>query len=164
MELESAQQFLKGKTTSVTGATGFLAKVFMEKLLRTQPGLKKLYLLLRASDSDAATQRLHHDITGKDLFTVLRDRMGADFDSFMSEKVEAIVGDVSLVNLGLNDGNIGRKIKEEIDFIVSSAATTRFDERFHVAMKINTMGALHVLNFAQGCPNLQALLHVSTGM
>ncbi|XP_028755587.1 fatty acyl-CoA reductase 1-like [Neltuma alba] len=99
---------------------------------------------------------------GKDLFKVLRDRLGADFDSFISEKVEAIVGDVSLVNLGLNDENIGDKITEEVDFIVSSAATTMFDERFDVAMKINTLGALHVLNFAKSCPNLQALLHVST--
>ncbi|KAK4256355.1 hypothetical protein QN277_009233 [Acacia crassicarpa] len=163
MELENAQQFLKGKTILVTGATGFLAKVFMEKLLRTQPDLKKLYLLLRASDSASATQRLHDDIMGKQLFKVLRDEMGTDFDSFISEKVEAIAGDVSLVNLGLDDeNNTVKKIKEEIDVIVSSAATTKFDERFDVAMSTNTMGALHILNIAKSCPKLRALLHVST--
>ncbi|XP_054795828.1 probable fatty acyl-CoA reductase 4 isoform X2 [Prosopis cineraria] len=135
--------------------------IFIEKLLRTQPDLKKLYLLLRASDSNAATQRLHDEIMGKELFRVLRDKMGADFDSFMSEKVKAIAGDVSLVNLGL-DENVRNKITEEIDVIVNSAATTKFDERFDLALSINTMGALHILNFAKSCPKIQAFLHVST--
>ena len=67
---------------------------------------------------------------GKELFKVLRQKMGADYNSFMSKKVEAVAGDISLVNLGLHDeNNIGKKIKEEIDVIVSSAATTKFNER-----------------------------------
>ena len=36
--------------------------VFVEKILRIQPDLKKLYLLLRASDPEAATQRMHDEV------------------------------------------------------------------------------------------------------
>lgn len=36
--------------------------VFVEKILRVQPNVKKLYLLLRAADDKSATQRLHDEV------------------------------------------------------------------------------------------------------
>ncbi|XP_054811780.1 fatty acyl-CoA reductase 1-like [Prosopis cineraria] len=161
MEVASVPQFLRGKTMLVTGAAGFLAKVFVEKVLRIQSDLKKLYLLLRASDSEAATQRLHDEIIRKDLFRVLRDKWGADFESLIAEKVVPVAGDVSLANLGIKDASL-EKMWEEIDIIANFAANTNFDERYDIAMEINTMGALHVLNFARSCHKIQVFLHVST--
>lgn len=35
--------------------------------------------------------------------------------------------------------------------------------RYDVALAINTMGALNVLNFAKLCPAVKMLLHISTG-
>lgn len=40
----------------------FLCIVFVEKVLRVQPNVKKLYLLLRADDTKSATQRLQFDV------------------------------------------------------------------------------------------------------
>ncbi|RDX63192.1 Fatty acyl-CoA reductase 8, partial [Mucuna pruriens] len=110
---------------------------FVEKILRVQPDIKKLYLLLRAPNSDLATHRLHNEVAKhlikvimKDLFRVLRDKWGADFSSFISKKVVAVAGDVSLENLGIKDENMMRsQILEEIDIIVHTAATTNFNER-----------------------------------
>ncbi|KAJ0040415.1 hypothetical protein Pint_27406 [Pistacia integerrima] len=62
MESASALQFLKDKTILVTGATGFLAKVFVEKILRIQPNLKKLYLLVRAEDTKSAMKRFYNEL------------------------------------------------------------------------------------------------------
>ena len=61
------------------------------------------------------------------MFGLLRDKWGQEFDSFISEKVTAIAGDVAVENLGLKDENLN--LFEEIDFIVNFAATTKFDER-----------------------------------
>ena len=36
--------------------------VFVEKVLRVQPNVKKLYLLLRASDAKSASQRLNNEV------------------------------------------------------------------------------------------------------
>lgn len=36
--------------------------VFLEKILRVQPNVKKIYLLLRASDANSATYRLHNEV------------------------------------------------------------------------------------------------------
>ncbi|KAF5447527.1 hypothetical protein F2P56_033078 [Juglans regia] len=93
MELGSIVQLLEDKAILVTGATGFLAKIFVEKILRVQPNVKKLYLLLRAADDKSATQRLHDEMIGKDLFRVLREKWGTNMDSFFSEKVVAVPGE-----------------------------------------------------------------------
>ena len=54
--------------------------------------------------------------------------MGEDFDSYISQKVAAVSGDVSIGNLGLNAANLD-KLSEEVQVIVNSAAITKFDER-----------------------------------
>lgn len=93
MELTSILKFLENRAILVTGATGFLAKstefssslviyllilingalkklficfdiVFAEKILRVQPNVKKLYLLLRAQDNNTALQRFNNEVHG----------------------------------------------------------------------------------------------------
>ncbi|KAJ4724787.1 Fatty acyl-CoA reductase [Melia azedarach] len=55
-------QFMEQKTILVTGATGFLAKILVEKTLRIQPNVKKLYLLVRAGDTKLATKRVLNEL------------------------------------------------------------------------------------------------------
>ncbi|KAI5388813.1 hypothetical protein KIW84_074467 [Lathyrus oleraceus] len=129
MNSGNMQDFFKGKTVLVTGATGFLAKVFVEKILRIQPEIQKLYLLIRASNSDLAEQRLQNEVFNIDLFRVLRAKLGEDFSSFISKKVVAIAGDVAIENLGIKDEKLKNEIFQGIDVLVHSAATTKFDER-----------------------------------
>jgi len=42
--------------------------VLLEKILRVQPNVKKLYLLLRAADAKSATHRLHNEVNAQDQF------------------------------------------------------------------------------------------------
>jgi len=48
-------------------------------------------------------------------------------------------------------------------FIICILLDFFFPHRLDVAMGINTMGALNIVNFAKNCSKLQMLLHVSTG-
>lgn len=41
------QRFYKDSTIFLTGATGYLGKLILEKLLRSCPDLKHIYILLR---------------------------------------------------------------------------------------------------------------------
>ncbi|KAE8037465.1 hypothetical protein FH972_010052 [Carpinus fangiana] len=129
MELESMPKFLEKKTILVTGATGFLAKAFLEKILRVQPDVRRLYLLIRASDLASATQRLHNEVIGKDLFRIVQEKWCANLDSFISEKVIAVPSNVYYENLGVKDCQLRKDMWTELDIILNSAATTRFDER-----------------------------------
>ncbi|KAK4358594.1 hypothetical protein RND71_020823 [Anisodus tanguticus] len=162
MELTSVLKFLENRTILVTGATGFLAKIFVEKILRVQPNVKKLYLLLRAADDKSAMQRFNTEVVAKDLFKVLREKCGANFTTFVSQRTKIVPGDISCENLGVNDSNLLEEMWREVDIVVNLAATTNFDERYDVALGINTFGARHVLNFAKKCNKLKVLLHVST--
>ncbi|KAI4313502.1 hypothetical protein L6164_026477 [Bauhinia variegata] len=133
-----------------------------QNLCREDPDVKKLYNLLRASNPCSATKRMHSEIIGKDLFKVLREKLGGDFGSFISDKVVAVAGDVSSENLGIKDEKLRKEMLEEIDIVLHSAASTKFDERFDVAMGTNTFGAFNVVNFAKSCTKVEILLYVST--
>ncbi|KAK8628978.1 hypothetical protein V6N13_077837 [Hibiscus sabdariffa] len=162
MELGSALEFLDNKSILVTGATGFLAKIFVEKILRVQPNVRKIYLLLRAADHKSATLRLHNEIIGKDLFAVLKEKYGGKFTSFISEKITLIPGDISFEDLGIKDSNSVQEMLNEVDIVVNLAATTDFHERYDVALGLNTFGAKFLTNFAMKCAKLKVLVHVST--
>ncbi|KAL2328481.1 hypothetical protein Fmac_021908 [Flemingia macrophylla] len=136
--------------------------VFVEKVLRVQPNVKKLYLLLRASDTNSATQRLQEEIIRKDLFRLLKENLGSKFKSFVSEKLTLVPGDISQQDLNLKDLILRQEICNQIHCIINFAATTDFDERYDVALGINTLGVKHVFNFAKSCINLKVLVHVST--
>ena len=65
----------------------------------------------------------------KDLFRVLREKMGTNLNSFLSEKVTLVPGDITCENLGVKDSNLVEEMWREVDVVVNLAATTNFDER-----------------------------------
>ncbi|XP_048444880.1 fatty acyl-CoA reductase 3-like isoform X2 [Pyrus x bretschneideri] len=83
-------------------------------------------------------------------------------NSIISEKLTVVPGDISREDLGLNDSSLREEMLSHIDVIVNLAATTNFDERYDIALALNTLGAMHVLNFAKQCNTLKVLVHVST--
>ena len=51
-------EFYKGRSVFITGATGFMGKVLVEKLLRSCPDVGRLYLLMRPAKGMDVAQRL----------------------------------------------------------------------------------------------------------
>ncbi|XP_047171411.1 fatty acyl-CoA reductase 2, chloroplastic [Vigna umbellata] len=154
-------KFLRGKKFFITGATGFLAKVFIEKILRTEPDVGKMYLLIKAKNKQAAMDRLQNEIINTDLFRCLQQVHGKSYQAFMLSKLVPVVGNICEHNLGL-DEDISNVIEEEVDVIVNSAANTTFDERYDTAININTIGPCRLMNIAKKCKKLKLFLHVST--
>ena len=52
------EEFYAGKTVFITGGTGFLGKVLLEKLLRSCPRVERVYLLVRSKKNVAPKQRI----------------------------------------------------------------------------------------------------------
>ncbi|KAK1399900.1 Fatty acyl-CoA reductase [Heracleum sosnowskyi] len=154
-------EFLRGKNFFVTGGTGFLAKVLIEKLLRTMPDVGKIYVLIRAKDKQAAAERLKNEIIDTDLFKSLESLHGKSYKTFMQEKLIPVAGDVSESDIGI-ESNIAAEIAEVVNVVVNSSANTTFDERYDVAVNTNTRGPCRVLGLAKKCKNLCLFLHVST--
>uniref|UniRef100_A0ACD5UWC3 Uncharacterized protein n=1 Tax=Avena sativa TaxID=4498 RepID=A0ACD5UWC3_AVESA len=120
----------RDKSILITGSTGFLGKLLVEKILRVQPAVKKLYLLVRAPDAASAEQRVFSEVIGMDLFNILREKYGLHgFQSFIQEKVVALAGDIIHDDFGL-DTSQADALSKEIDIIINGAATTSFYESF----------------------------------
>lgn len=51
-------QFFQDRSVFVTGGTGFMGKVLVEKLLRSCPGIKNIYLLMRPKKGQDIKARL----------------------------------------------------------------------------------------------------------
>jgi fatty acyl-CoA reductase len=126
-------------------------------------------------------------VTGKEIFKVLKEKHGNKFEHFMEEKLCPLAGDIMYENFGLHNVKL-KELSNDIDIIVNGAATTNFYERFwgflnnilliflskkfgqsvmacryDVAFDTNVFGAKHVCAFAKKCAKLKMLLHVSTG-
>lgn len=56
-ELSSVQEFYNGQSVFITGGTGFVGKLLIEKLLRTCPGIASIYLLVRPKKGKDVHQR-----------------------------------------------------------------------------------------------------------
>lgn len=154
-------KFLRGKGFFITGATGFLAKVLIEKLLRTVPDVGKIYVLIKAKNREVALKRLKNEIINTEIFKCLRQMHGKSYESFMLSKLIPVAGNVCESNLGL-DENSASMIAKDVDVIVNSAANTNFHERYDVALDINTVGPGRVMAFAKRCKKLNLFLQVST--
>ncbi|XP_062210015.1 fatty acyl-CoA reductase 2, chloroplastic-like [Phragmites australis] len=154
-------EFLGGKKFLITGGTGFLAKVLIEKILRTNPDVGKIYVLIKAKDSEAALRRLQNEVVDTELFKCLQEIHGKDYNSFVARKLVPVVGDVREANIGIAP-ELADEIADEVDAIINSAANTTFDERYDVAMDINTVGPFRIMSFAQRFRRLKLFLQVST--
>ncbi|CAH1394511.1 unnamed protein product [Nezara viridula] len=147
--------FYNGKTLFITGASGFMGKVLLEKLLYTCPKVEKIYVLLRAKRGKAMESRLE-EIFKLPLFSRIRSECPAVF-----QKVIPIAGDVSLPELGLSAVN-EKVLIEEVDIVVHGAASLRLEAKLKENINMNTEGTLRVVQLCRKIKNLQLLVHIST--
>ncbi|CAH8356726.1 unnamed protein product [Eruca vesicaria subsp. sativa] len=174
--------YLQGKTFLITGST-----VLIEKVLRMAPDVGKIYLLIKAKSKEAAIQRLKNEVSSSsflfllshvmyitishgvavfqvldaELFNTLKETHGASYQSFMLDKLVPVTGNICDSNIGLQ-AESAEEIANEVDVIINSAANTTFNERYDVALDINTRGPGNLMGFAKKCKNLKLFLQVST--
>ncbi|CAH0385202.1 unnamed protein product [Bemisia tabaci] len=149
------QEFYRDATIFLTGGTGFMGKVLVEKLLRSCPHIKHVYLLIRPKKGKEVHERLD-DIFSDRLFKRLKHEVPK-----YHHKVSAIAGDCSLPSLGISQQDRDRLI-EEVNIIFHGAATVRFNEPLKQALKINVEGTRSILQLAKQVKRLKSVVHVST--
>lgn len=65
------KQFYEGKTIFLTGTTGFVGKVVLEKFIRSLPNVKKLFLMVRAKKNISVRDRFEKSILSSEIFAPL---------------------------------------------------------------------------------------------
>jgi 1-acyl-sn-glycerol-3-phosphate acyltransferase len=149
-----------GRSVFLTGATGFVGKVILEKILRSVPDVKRVFLLVRPRKGQHPQDRLRAEVLTSQIFNPLRE-LRPDFDQFCDEKLVAVAGELTAEKVGLSDEDYQR-LADEVNIIIHCAAVVDFNERLDRAIELNTLGSLRMLDLGKKCNDLGAFVHVST--
>lgn len=130
-----------GKNVLVTGATGFVGKCLVEKLLRDCPDIGDVYIMIRNKRGHEFEQR-KRDYTKHIVFSHLNEHRPSALD-----KIKIIEGDLEMVQLGMNASD-RKLIADNASIVFHSAADVRFDRPLREAYDINVSGTKRMLDFA----------------
>lgn len=155
------KEALKGKNILITGTTGFVGKVLLEKIIREIPEIGGIYLLIRGNKKyPDADNRFLHEIACTSIFDRLKLENTRAFESFCHQKIHCVTGEVTEPFFG-----VGRERFEElagnVDLVINSAASVNFREELDVALKINTLSLSNIVEFSRLGGNMP-VLQVST--
>ncbi|EDW60376.2 fatty acyl-CoA reductase wat [Drosophila virilis] len=147
-------KFYEDKTIFLTGASGFLGRVIIEKLLRATE-VKRIYVLIRPKRGKDTQERIAGWKTNP-LFEVLLKAKPN-----ILERVVAIEGDCKEPDLGISPTDRDL-LTQQVELVVHGAATVNFAEPLHVALDINARATHQMLQLAKQMHRLVAFVHVST--
>jgi len=153
--LPTIREFYAGRSVFITGATGFMGKVLVEKLLRSCPEITNIYLLVRSKRGIDPKERINSLLDCK-----LFEQLSLQQPQFR-DKVIPIIGDILHDGLGISKEDL-RVLIEHVSVIFHSAATVRFDERLKLSVTMNMVGVQRMLILARQLTQLVAFVHVST--
>jgi len=152
--------YYAGRSIFITGGTGFMGKVLLEKLLRSCPGINKIYVLIRTKKGQLPQDRLQAMLKGR-LFLPLTSRLQACQASTVLSKVVAVAGDITEPNLGISMAD-EQMLVNDVSVIFHAAATVKFDDDLADSIKMNVKGTLSIVNLARKVHSLSSFVHVST--
>ena len=135
--------FYAGKTVFITGCTGFIGKVILEKFMRDLPDYKRIYVMVRAKKGHSLVKRLE-DIFKYELFEPLF-KANPSLRQGWKSKIFPIAGDLTLEGLGLSQEH-KNILLNEVDLVINSAASTNFDDPILESLNINYFGAMRLFD------------------
>ncbi|XP_055629553.1 putative fatty acyl-CoA reductase CG5065 isoform X2 [Toxorhynchites rutilus septentrionalis] len=152
--LKTIPETFAGADVFITGGSGFMGKVLIEKLLRSCPGINQVFVLIRPKKGKTPEERID-ELVQIPLFDVLRKTRPEDL-----RKIIPISGDCSVLKLDLDETSLKRL--ENVQFVFHAAASVRFDDPLAKAILLNTRGTREVCRWAETLKNLKAIVHIST--
>ncbi|XP_059612936.1 fatty acyl-CoA reductase wat [Phlebotomus argentipes] len=148
------EDFYRDSVIFITGGTGFLGKVLLEKLLRKFP-IKRIYLLIRNKNNLTAHQRLG-GLFQEELFAKLRVE-----NPGFREKVVPIATDYEAFDLDISEED-KLTLFNDVEIVFNIVASVKFNEKLRDALGINVLGTKKVLELSQQMRRLKSFLHIST--
>jgi len=153
---ESISETFKGKNIFITGGTGFIGKVLIEKLLRDCSDLNKVYLLVRPNKGKQPEERVY-ELFDNILFSKLLEKYPNS-----KSKIVVVPGDLTKENMGIESKEQLEEIRSTVSFIFHCAASVNFNEELRNSLNANVIPLYEIINFAKTMTSLQSFIHLST--
>ncbi|GMS93370.1 hypothetical protein PENTCL1PPCAC_15545, partial [Pristionchus entomophagus] len=154
-QMPSVNSLFAGRTVFLTGGSGFVGMVVIEKFLHDVPDVEKILVLVRAAKGKSAQQRWV-DISQSVLFNRVRAQC-----PWALEKVVPVEGDITIDDMGLSEENL-KSVLEETSVVLHCAATVRFNDTLRSAIELNVKGVDRMISLCKRMPKLDCFLHCST--
>jgi thioester reductase-like protein len=171
-------EFLNKQTIFVTGITGFLGKVILAQLLRNCPTIPRIFVLIRGRKGKTAAERFKEEVLSQEIFhdileanpairtkitvcVLPRETTSLEHLTFLHRGLQVVEGDIVKAKLGIST-EAETRITAEATVFIHCAATTKFTENLRVAIDMNVIGSMRVLELAKKCNSLCSYVHVST--
>ncbi|KAF7988464.1 hypothetical protein HCN44_001037 [Aphidius gifuensis] len=151
----SIPAFYAGKSVFITGGTGFMGKILVEKLLWSCPDIREIFLLMRPKKGVNINDRIKNMIT-LPIFDRLRKKKPQVFG-----KLIVVSGDSMKEGLGIGDLE-RRFLIERVSIFFHAAASVRFDDSLKTAVMMNTRSTRDACILAAQMKKLEVFMHVST--
>lgn len=148
----SVREYFRSKTLFITGATGYVGRFLIYKILKDLD-VERIYITLRPKRGKSVAER-EVEFRNLELFQFL-----PSCDSV--NKIFALQGDILQPNLGISEEFIS-KLNQEVDIVFHSAASIKFNEALKVSSRIHVSGTNNVIELASNFSKLQVFVHVSS--
>ncbi|XP_070490166.1 putative fatty acyl-CoA reductase CG5065 [Chironomus tepperi] len=144
----SISEFYNGRSVFVTGGTGFLGKLVVEKLLRSCPGIENIYFLIRPRHNTHINDR-HLKVVNSPAFDLLREKSPEAL-----QKIILIEGDVSCLELGISKTD-QEVLFDKVSVIIHAAASVALNDTLKKAVLTNLRSMRELLKLAHQMKNLK---------
>ncbi|CEG66026.1 hypothetical protein RMATCC62417_02685 [Rhizopus microsporus] len=159
--------YYKNKNILMTGATGFIGKAILWKLIQSlRQHLGQVYILIRSGSNKRSkigrpAERLKNEIFSNKAFVLLRQQIGkAVFDDIVKNKIIPVAGDIISPDLSMTEAD-REQIVQNVNIVIHCAAALNYNERLDLALETNTLGTLRMMDLADECKNMEAFIHAS---
>ncbi|XP_055597976.1 fatty acyl-CoA reductase wat-like [Uranotaenia lowii] len=145
-------EFYRDSVILITGVTGFMGQILLEKILYSlRP--KKVYVLVRRKRSESVEQRMEEILQGKLFHRVSQ--------SDLLSRIVPLEIDYSHDNLSLSEDQ-QQILAAEVQVVFHLMSTVNFVEPLEKAFEINVEYTNRFLSLARSFQHLKVLLYVST--
>lgn len=147
------KSYFRNKNIFITGGTGFLGLLYVEKLLRVD--VKCIYLLTRTKKGKTPQERL------KDMFSGVVFHKIKKINPSYLEKIRIVEGDLGALHLGIKE-EVLQDMYDNVHIVLHAAADVRFDEKLTRLLIYNLRGTRELLKICEGIKKLEVCLFYVT--
>ena len=149
-----------GKSIFITGVTGFVGKVLLEKVLRSVPTVERIYLLIRGNRRfPSAVERFQNEVAMSSVFDLLKGQGEAEFERLCERKLRFVSGELTAERFGLSEAAFN-ELAFDVDLVINSAASVNFREPLDDALATNALSLHNIIQLTH--VRKTPVVHVST--